>query len=58
MSSKKQLRNHKGRRVTDLQIRVLQSWVPFKDLARAMGISVGYAKGLRDGKVQHKTSSP
>lgn len=52
------LRAHKIRRITDAQIRVLQSWVSFAELARSMGISVEYARRLRNGQVQYKTRSP
>ena len=52
------LRPHKSRRVTDEQIRVLRAWVPFRELARSMGISPQYAYDLRRGRVQHKTRVP
>lgn len=58
MKERKQLLKGKRRRVTDEQIRVLQSWVPFQSLARAMGISVKYAVKLRMGIVEHKGPSP
>jgi hypothetical protein len=48
----------KRRRITDDQIRILQSWVPFKTLARALGISEKYATKLRKGKVHYKNKSP
>jgi hypothetical protein len=51
-------KNSKRRRITDAQIRVLKSWVPFKTLAQAMGISVNYATKLRNGQIYHKTPSP
>lgn len=46
------------RRVTDEQIAVLKSWIPFNQLARALGFSPGYATALRNGRVYHKTPSP
>jgi hypothetical protein len=48
----------KRRRVTDEQIAILKSWVPFKTLARAMGISEKYATNLRNDRVFHKNASP
>lgn len=58
-----QLRPHKGRRVTDEQIRTLRAFVPFQgrtlaQLAESLGISVGHAKKLRYGTKQHKTACP
>jgi hypothetical protein len=58
MNQTQRLRPHKSRRVTDEQIRVLRSWVPFYQLARSMGISVEYARKLRAGEYQHKSRSP
>lgn len=58
MSPNARLRPHKSRRVTDEQIRVLRSWVPFRQLARSMGLNVDYARELRNGTVKHKTRSP
>jgi hypothetical protein len=55
---KRELPMHKGRRVTDAQIRVLQAHVTLRELANAMGISFGYAMKLRNGWVRHKTRSP
>lgn len=54
----KELRVHKSRRVTDEQIQVLRSWIPFRQLARSLGLNVSYARDLRNGRVQHKTRSP
>lgn len=58
MKARKQEMRGKRRRVTDDQIRILQTWVPFKTLARAMGISEKYATNLRNGRVYHKNPSP
>jgi hypothetical protein len=58
MRPRKQLRAGKRRRVTDVQIRVLQAWMPFKELARALGISQKYAVKIRMGMVHHKNPSP
>jgi predicted transcriptional regulator len=46
------------RRVTDEQIVVLKAWIPFNQLARALGISPSYATALRNDHFQHKTPSP
>jgi hypothetical protein len=46
------------RQVTDDQIAVLKAWIPFNQLARALGISVAHASALRNGRVFHKTRSP
>jgi hypothetical protein len=46
------------RRITDEQIAILRSWVPFKTLARALGISQKYATNIRRGRVYHKNPSP
>lgn len=46
------------RRVTDEQIVVLKAWIPFNQLARALGISPSYATQLRNGHIFHKTPSP
>jgi hypothetical protein len=48
----------KPRRITDDQIRVLQAWIPLKQLARALGIAPKYAIELRMGKYRHKNPSP
>jgi hypothetical protein len=48
----------KRRHVTDAQIRLLRSWIPFHELARAIGISPNYATRLRNGRIFHKTPSP
>lgn len=48
----------KRRRITDDQIAILKSWVPFKTLARAIGISEKYATNIRRGRVYHKNPSP
>lgn len=58
MNPTPRLRPHKSRRVTDEQIQVLRSWIPFRKLAQSMGLSVDYARDLRNGRVQHKTRSP
>lgn len=54
----KQIMRGKRRRITDEQIAILRSWVPFKTLAQAMGISQKYAVRLRRGTVYHKNPSP
>jgi hypothetical protein len=46
------------RRATDDQIRVLQAWIPFNQLARALGFSQAHATRLRKGRVMHKNKSP
>lgn len=46
------------RQVTDDQIAVLKAWIPFNQLARALGLSVPYASAIRKGRVFHKTKSP
>lgn len=46
------------RRATDEKIAVLKAWIPFNRLARALGLSPGYATALRNGRVYHKTPSP
>lgn len=58
MSQNPRLRPHKIRRVTDEQVRVLKSWVPFPLLARSMGLNVAYARRIRNGRVVYKTRSP
>lgn len=58
MRKKKQTLAGRPRRATPDQIRVLQAWIPFNQLARALGFSPGYAVKLRKGKVRHKNKAP
>ena len=55
---KRKLRPHGNRRVTDADIHVLKSHVTLAEKARAMGISLGYAKKIRRGRIKHKSRSP
>lgn len=54
----RQLPANKNRRGTDEQIHVLRSHITFAQLASAMGLSVEYARRLRNGRIQYKTRSP
>jgi hypothetical protein len=58
VKDRKQLMTGARRRITDEQIAILRSWVPFKTLARALGISQKYATNIRRGRVYHKNPSP
>jgi hypothetical protein len=52
---KKRTSTGRKRRISDEQILLLKSWVPFKTLARALGIDEKYATRLRKGRIVHKT---
>ena len=58
MKKKKRRLAGSPRRVTNVQIRVLKAWIPFNQLARALGISPGYAAKLRKGRIRYKNKSP
>lgn len=46
------------RRITDDQIRVLQAWIPLKQLSRAIGVDPKHAIAVRTGRYRHKHPSP
>jgi hypothetical protein len=52
------MKTNKRRQVTETQIRLLKAWIPFGELARALGMSRSHANKLRNGHFQHKTPSP